>query len=293
MSVSFEEFSHFSLVFFMKFAQVKHGRDQCIVRTPDGTDVQTSHESTSASASGPSRTRASTRDGRQDVTDRGLPRSRSAQEMKEKEREIEKEIEREKEKGKEKEKERKEGQTKTTLPLNPYARYATITTSSKNFDISTNSTLNSVSSTSSSFAVRSLSAADLRVSSSASNQFTRLQAEGLNTSFSTSISTSNTPHLTASSPSPSPAPTPLAVAVSLNEESIVVIVASSPHIAMVVDSSVSLKPGTELFTVALGPKEKVFTLIIVFDPLFYLQENCPYYFNFLIIIIFIFNYSII
>ena len=247
----------FLLFFFIKFAQVKHGRDQCIVRTPDGTDVQTSHESTSASASAPSRTRASTRDGRQDVTDRGLPRSRSAQEMKEKEREIEKEIEREKEKGKEKEKERKEGQTKAPLPLNPYARYATITTSSKNLDVSTNSTLNSVSSTSSSFAVRSLSAADLRVSSSASNQFTRLQAEGLNTSFSTSISTSNTPHLTASSPSPSPAPTPLAVAVSLNEESIVVIVASSPHIAMVVDSSVSLKPGTELFTVALGPKEKV------------------------------------
>ena len=48
----------FLMFFFIKFAQVKHGRDQCIVRTPDGTDVQTSHESTSASASAPSRTRA-------------------------------------------------------------------------------------------------------------------------------------------------------------------------------------------------------------------------------------------
>jgi hypothetical protein len=37
----------------------------------------------------------------------------------------------------------------------------------------------------------------------------------------------------------------------------VTVVASAPHFAMVVDSAVTLKPGAELFTVALGPKEEV------------------------------------
>jgi hypothetical protein len=34
-------------------------------------------------------------------------------------------------------------------------------------------------------------------------------------------------------------------------------IATSPHISMVVDHAVTLKPGTELFTMVVGPKEKV------------------------------------
>ncbi len=38
---------------------------------------------------------------------------------------------------------------------------------------------------------------------------------------------------------------------------ILTVVASSPHISMIVDKAVSLKPGAELFSVVIGPKEKV------------------------------------
>lgn len=40
-------------------------------------------------------------------------------------------------------------------------------------------------------------------------------------------------------------------------DSIVTLVARSPHISMIVDKAVTLKPGAELFTMVIGPKEKV------------------------------------
>ena len=38
---------------------------------------------------------------------------------------------------------------------------------------------------------------------------------------------------------------------------VLTVVASSPHISMIVDKSVTLKPGAELFSVVIGPKDKV------------------------------------
>jgi hypothetical protein len=40
-------------------------------------------------------------------------------------------------------------------------------------------------------------------------------------------------------------------------QSIMTVVASSPHISMIVDHAVTLKPGAELFSIAIGPREKV------------------------------------
>lgn len=40
-------------------------------------------------------------------------------------------------------------------------------------------------------------------------------------------------------------------------DSIVVIIATNPHISMIVDKTVTLKPGTEVFTLLIGPQKKV------------------------------------
>lgn len=45
-------------------------------------------------------------------------------------------------------------------------------------------------------------------------------------------------------------------------DSIVVVVATSPHISMIVDKTVTLKPGTELFTLLIGPQKKVLCVAV-------------------------------
>ena len=168
---------------------------------------------------------------------------------------------------KEKEKDKVKG------PVNPYARYASITSSVKSEVVPI-----------------TRSASDANFNSNGNGNGDAHIGAGTGTGYGrpqVSVSTAHhTPALNSLSPSsPLSQSSPLLTSSDTDSgpsDSIVVIVASSPHIAMVVDSSVSLKPGTELFTAALGPKEKVLPLPPFYSLSYYTLPFFSFFISFLI-----------